>query len=49
MRIIQIFKKRRIVRNPHEKSIFMLQNFANNRNFAIFAPRLVYEKDYHDG
>ena len=49
MRIILIFKKRRIVRNPHKKSIFMLQNFVNNRNSAIFAPHLVYEKNYHDG
>ena len=43
MRIIQFFKKSRFVRNPHKKSIFMLENFANNRNFAIFAPHLAYE------
>jgi hypothetical protein len=43
MRIIQFFKKCRFVRNPYKKSIFMLENFANNRNFAIFAPHLAYE------
>ena len=43
MRIIQFFKKCRFVRNPHKKSNFVLQNFANNRNFAIFAPHLAYE------
>ena len=43
MRIIQFFKKCRFVRNPHKRSNFMLQNFVNNRNFAIFAPHLAYE------
>ena len=37
------FKKCRFVRFMHPKSIFMLQNFENNRNFAIFAPWLAYE------
>ena len=39
----QIFKKRRNVHFMHMKGIFMLQNFVNNRNFAIFAPHLAYE------
>ena len=43
MRKKQCFKKCRFVRNPHKNSIFMLQNFVNNRNFAIFAPHLAYE------
>lgn len=43
MRKIQIFKKCRFVPISHKKSFFMLENFANNRNFAIFAPRLAYE------
>jgi hypothetical protein len=43
MRRIHFFKKCRFVRNPQKKSIFMLENFANNRNFAIFAPHLAYE------
>lgn len=43
MRKIQYFKKCRFVQNPHKERIFMLENFANNRNFAIFAAHLVYE------
>ena len=39
----QIFKKRRNVHFLYMKGIFMLQNFVNNRNFAIFAPHLAYE------
>jgi hypothetical protein len=36
-------KKRRKVLFLHKKSVFMLQNFVINRNFAIFAPHLAYE------
>ena len=36
-------KKIGIVQFRHRKSIFMLKNLLNNRNFAIFAPRLAYE------
>lgn len=39
----QNFKKRGNVLFLHRKSTFMLQNFAINRNFAIFAPHLAYE------
>lgn len=39
----QNFKKRGNVHFLHKKSTFMLQNLANNRNFAIFAAHLAYE------
>lgn len=43
MEVILNYKKCRFVRFLHKGSVFMLQNFANNRNFAIFAPQLAYE------
>ena len=43
MRKIQIFKKCRFVAISHKNIIFMLEYFANNRNFTIFATRLAYE------
>ena len=43
MGIIQNYKESRFVRFLHKRSIFMLQYFVNNRNFAIFAPHLAYE------
>ena len=39
MGTIQNYRKCRFVR----RSVFMLQNLVNNRNFAIFAPHLAYE------
>ena len=43
MGIIQNYKKCGFVLFLHKRSIFMLQNLVNNRNFAIFAPHLAYE------
>jgi len=43
MGTIQNNKKCRFVRFLYKRSVFMLQNLVNNRNFAIFAPRLAYE------
>ena len=43
MGTIQSYKKCRFVRFLYKRSVFMLQNLVNNRNFAIFAPRLAYE------
>ena len=43
MGTIQNYRKCRFVRFLHKRSVFMLQNLVNNRNFAIFAPRLAYE------
>ena len=43
MGIIQNYKKCRFVLFLHKRSIFMLQNLVNNRNFSIFAPHLAYE------
>ena len=40
---IQKFKKCRFVLIVHKKSIFILKSLLINRNFAIFAPHLVYE------
>ena len=37
------YRKCRFVRFLHKMITFMLQNFVNNRNFAIFAPQLAYE------
>ena len=39
----RVLKKFRFVLFLHKKSIFKLQNFANNRNFAIFTPHMAYE------
>ena len=43
MGTIQNYKTCRFVQFLHKRSVFMLQNLVNNRNFAIFAPRLAYE------
>jgi hypothetical protein len=43
MGTIQNYKKCRFVRFLYKRSVFMLQNLVNNRNFAIFAQRLAYE------
>ena len=39
----RVFKKCRFVPFLHRKGIFRFQNFANNRNFTIFAPHMAYE------
>ena len=38
-----VSQKCRFVLFLHKKSIFLFQDFANNRNFAIFAPNMAYE------
>lgn len=43
MKKIQNDRESRFVLFLHKVSTFLLQNLVNNRNFAIFAPRLAYE------
>ena len=43
MNKIQNYRRCRYMLSWRKKSIFMIQDFAINRNFAIFAPHLAYE------